>query len=146
MFFKIELITVVFPVPAAPERTLNGFVKICLQILRHESLKYGQEKDKIYGILFDGAWLWEEYLNTIFVGHQLGITHAENKTGKNGIQLYDGGKKCYYPDFYKQTQGDLTGDSSFVLDAKYKRLGVSSTIDDQKKLKNSAIKSPFFIS
>jgi len=106
--------------------------KICLQILRHESLKYGQEKDKIYGILFDGAWLWEEYLNTIFIKYQLGITHAENKTGKNGIQLYDGGKKCYYPDFYKQTQGDLTGDSSFVLDAKYKRLGISSTIDDQK--------------
>ena len=40
--------------------------KICLQILRHESLKYGHEKDKVYGILFDGAWLWEEYLNKIF--------------------------------------------------------------------------------
>jgi 5-methylcytosine-specific restriction enzyme subunit McrC len=32
---------------------------LCLQILRHEQIKYGVEKDKIYGILFDGAWLWK---------------------------------------------------------------------------------------
>lgn len=38
---------------------------LCLRILRHESIKYGQEKDKVYGILFDGAWLWEEYLAII---------------------------------------------------------------------------------
>ena len=106
--------------------------KICLQILRHESLKYGHEKDKIYGILFDGAWLWEEYLNTTFKEHQLGITHAENKLGKNGISLYNGGKRCYYPDFYKQTPGDKTGESSYVLDAKYKRLGSSVAVDEQE--------------
>lgn len=105
--------------------------KICLQILRHESLKYGFEKDKIYGILFDGAWLWEEYLNKIFYEHHLEITHAKNKTGENGIQLYDGGRKCYYPDFYKKIPGDNTGESSFVLDAKYKRLGSFVDADEQ---------------
>ena len=106
--------------------------KICLQILRHESLKYGQEKDKVYGILFDGAWLWEEYLNTIFEEKLLKITHAKNKTGENGIALYENGRKSYYPDFYQKVEGDKQGEKSFVLDAKYKRLGRDVKIDEEE--------------
>ncbi|MBP5365593.1 MAG: hypothetical protein J6Y82_06690 [Bacteroidales bacterium] len=102
--------------------------RLCLQILRHEELKYGRQKDQIYGILFDGAWLWEEYLNTIFEKKKLGITHAKNKTGENGIQIYKGSHK-YFPDFYIQTKGDETGEKSFVFDAKYKRL-VRGEIDE----------------
>ena len=105
--------------------------KICLQILRHESLKYGQEKDKVYGILFDGAWLWEEYLDTIFEENHLNITHAKNKTGENGIALYVNGKKSYYPDFYMKVEGDTEGEKSFVLDAKYKRLDKGKHKDEQ---------------
>lgn len=93
--------------------------KICVQILRHEAIKYGREKDKIYGVLFDGAWLWEEYLNTIFTRAKLVITHAKNKTGENGIAIYKNGKNCYYPDFYRKTD---VAETSFVLDAKYKHL------------------------
>ena len=93
--------------------------KICVQILRHEAIKYGREKDKIYGVLFDGAWLWEEYLNTIFTRAKMVITHAKNKTGENGIAIYKNGKKCYYPDFYRKTDA---AETSFVLDAKYKHL------------------------
>lgn len=103
--------------------------KLCLQILRHESIKYGQDKDKVYGVLFDGAWLWEEYLNKVFEEHDLFITHAKNRTGENGIQLYEGGKKCYYPDFYRQVKGDA--EKSFVFDAKYKRLNKDKHIDEQ---------------
>lgn len=102
--------------------------KICLQILRHESIKYGQEKDKVYGILFDGAWLWEEYLNTIFEDNNLAITHAKNKIGENGISLYKGGAKCYYPDFYRVISD--SAENTFVLDAKYKRLNKAKTIDE----------------
>ena len=93
--------------------------KICVQILRHEALKYGQEKDKIYGVLFDGAWLWEEYLDTIFARARLDITHAKNKTGENGILLYKNKRKSLYPDFYRKTD---VAETSFVLDAKYKQL------------------------
>ena len=107
--------------------------KLCLQILRHESIKYGQDKDKVYGILFDGAWLWEEYLNKVFEEHNLSITHAKNKTGENGIQLYEGGKKCYYPDFYYRVKNDKEGERSFVVDAKYKRLGDDKRIDDSNQ-------------
>lgn len=45
--------------------------KICIQILTFEGLKYGKEKDKVYGLLFDGAWLWEEYLNTFLINSGL---------------------------------------------------------------------------
>ena len=106
--------------------------KICLQILRHESLKYGQEKDKVYGILFDGAWLWEEYLNTIL--QKSGYTHAENLTGKNPITLYNGNPR--YPDFYKTEQikdfkyGNSIPDGNDILDAKYKQLDSKSDRDD----------------
>lgn len=106
--------------------------KICLQILRHESLKYGQEKDKVYGILFDGAWLWEEYLDKIFEEHHLNITHARNKTEEKGIPLYKG-SGSYFPDFYIQVKGDTEGEKSFVLDAKYKRLDKGKHIDEQSE-------------
>ena len=109
--------------------------KICLQILRHEALKYGQEKDKIYGVLFDGAWLWEEYLNTIFTNARLEITHAKNKTGENGIPIYNGSKR-YYPDFYRRND---CVEKSFVLDAKYKRLGFEVKADGQEDEKTNTI-------
>lgn len=51
--------------------------KICLQILRREGLSYGkQDRDKVYGIVFDGSWLWEEYLNTILKEND--FLHPEN--------------------------------------------------------------------
>src|SRR5699024_12150821 len=34
--------------------------KICKKILNYEGIKFGISKDKIYGILFDGAWLRSE--------------------------------------------------------------------------------------
>ena len=85
---------------------------LCLQILRMEEVKYGESSDEICGILFDGAWLWEEYVNTILSNH--GFKHPENKLHKGGIYLFDDHSGIRYPDFYKD---------NMVLDAKYKRLG-----------------------
>ncbi len=85
---------------------------LCLQILRMEEVKYGESEDEICGILFDGAWLWEEYVNTILGG--IGFTHPENKLHKGGIYLFEDHSGIRYPDFYKD---------DMVLDAKYKRLG-----------------------
>lgn len=98
--------------------------KICLAILNHKKLKYGQNTDKIYGVLFDGAWLWEEYLATLL--YKLDFTHAQNKTRKNGISLWKSNPR--YPDFYKGKQsetftyGTLIPDENYILDAKYKPL------------------------
>jgi 5-methylcytosine-specific restriction enzyme subunit McrC len=86
--------------------------RICLQILRYEGLKYGQEKDKIYGILFDGAWLWEEYTNTFL--KECGFKHPRNDNSKDGINLFrTRGHYVRYPDFWKE---------GFIIDAKYKRM------------------------
>lgn len=86
--------------------------KICLQILRKEGLSFGEnKKDKVYGLVFDGAWLWEEYLNTFLSD----FVHAENKTGRNAINLFQNDKSYErFPDFYR--------DNDIVLDAKYKRM------------------------
>ena len=85
--------------------------KICMQILKYEGLKYGKEKDKVYGLLFDGAWLWEEYLNTFI--NKCGFRHPKNKTSEGAIYLFNNGKGKRFPDFWKE---------NFILDAKYKRL------------------------
>lgn len=87
--------------------------KLCVQILRQEEIKYGTDDDRVYGILFDGAWLWEEYLNTLLC--EKGFTHPENKLGTGAIYLFEhGGQR--FPDFWKQ---------DIVLDAKYKKLAIN---------------------
>ncbi len=85
---------------------------LCLQILRMEEVKYGENDEEICGILFDGAWLWEEYVNTILC--ELGFTHPQNKLGKGRIYIFGDHSGASYPDFYNDVM---------VLDAKYKRLG-----------------------
>jgi hypothetical protein len=89
--------------------------KLCVQILRQEEIKYGTDDDRIYGILFDGAWLWEEYLNNLLC--KKGFIHPENKLGTGAIYLFEhGGQR--FPDFWKQ---------DIVLDAKYKKLAINGT-------------------
>ena len=92
--------------------------KLCVQILRHEEIKYGTDDDRIYGILFDGAWLWEEYLNTLLC--EKGFIHPENKLGTGAIYLFEhGGQR--FPDFWKQ---------DIVLDAKYKKTAINGDLLD----------------
>lgn len=85
---------------------------LCLQILRMEEIKYGENDEEMCGILFDGAWLWEEYVNTIL--GRYGFVHPENRLGKGAIYLFEDKSGIRYPDFYKD---------DIVLDAKYKRIG-----------------------
>jgi 5-methylcytosine-specific restriction endonuclease McrBC regulatory subunit McrC len=83
---------------------------LCMQILRYEEIKYGRNEDEIYGVLFDGAWLWEEYLNTLL--KDCGYKHPQNKVLSGRIHLFTDNSGARYPDFYKD---------GIVLDAKYKR-------------------------
>lgn len=91
--------------------------KLCLQILRHEKLRHGVGKtDEIHGILFDGAWLWEEYVGTLL--KEKGFVHSDNKLKKRGIKLFTNRSLKVYPDFYIEPRD---GKDGVVLDAKYKR-------------------------
>ena len=82
--------------------------RLCLQILRHEELKYGQEEDEIYGVLIDAAWLWEEYLATILEGK---YNHYLKDSGKR-FYLFKPKKQQIIPDY-------LSLDKKIVADAKY---------------------------
>ncbi len=98
--------------------------KICMQILRFEGLKFGEKDDKIYGLLFDGAWLWEEYLNTIL--KDCNFKHPLNKTSKGAIHLFADTKSYKrYPDFWKD---------NFIIDAKYKQLSGSIDRNDMNQI------------
>lgn len=98
--------------------------RLCIQILRQEEIKYGSDEDTVYGVLFDGAWLWEEYLNTIL--EPLGYNHPENKLRRGAIHLFAPKRGERFPDFYNEQT---------VLDAKYKRYeGTSLTMIDREDI------------
>lgn len=82
--------------------------RLCLQILRHEELKYGQDEDEVYGVLIDAAWLWEEYLATILEGK---YNHYLKDTSKR-FYLFKPKKQQIIPDY-------LSLDKKIVADAKY---------------------------
>lgn len=100
--------------------------ELCLQILRYESESYGDNKRQMKGIIFNAAWLWEEYLNTL-LSHQ-GYLHPMNKERMGGLRIFErpeveenftSSSRSIFPDFYSRSQ---------VLDAKYKpmdRKGIS---------------------
>ena len=94
--------------------------RLCLQILRHEELKYGHEDNEIYGVLIDAAWLWEEYL-------------AEILKGKYNHYLKDSGKRFYLFENFQQIIPDyLSLDKNIVADAKYIPLNTEKSYGEEK--------------
>lgn len=89
-----------------------GLQKLCLMILMHRRHSFSGKSKNIHGILFDVAWLWEEYLNTLIKDH---FIHPKNKKSKNGISLFSDRVRTVFPDFYNRESG-------VVIDAKYKNL------------------------
>jgi 5-methylcytosine-specific restriction endonuclease McrBC regulatory subunit McrC len=91
--------------------------KICLRILRDEKVTTGEDDDRIYGLLFDGSWLWEEYLDKVFKENNLGWSHPDNRTGAGVDCLFEDGQRIF-PDFIKR---NVDGETAVrVGDAKYK--------------------------
>ena len=81
-------------------------------ILNREKHGLGYQEQKIHGILFDVAWLWEEYVHSLL---PKGFIHPRNKDKTDGISVFSVGKRKVYPDFYDRER-------KIVLDAKYKKL------------------------
>ena len=95
--------------------------RLCLQILRHEELKYGQETNEIYGVLIDAAWLWEEYLSVVLDGR---FNHYTKDGGKR-YSLFTPHMQQIIPDY-------LSLDMKTVADAKYIPLDRESWYGDEK--------------
>ncbi|MDD6440682.1 MAG: hypothetical protein PUG71_00915 [bacterium] len=88
--------------------------QLCILILRNEQHQYGNGTRNVYGILFDGAWLWEEYMNTL-IGDA--FYHPRNKAGDGAQRLFDGKYGLIYPDFIGKDRMNR-----IIADAKYKPL------------------------
>lgn len=87
--------------------------RLCLLILRHQKHQIGAGARQIYGILFDGAWLWEEYVNSLIEDV---FYHPMNKGGKGAQRLFDGNREgLIYPDFISRNS-----EMRIIADAKYK--------------------------
>lgn len=86
--------------------------KLCLLILRHQKHHIGSANQQIYGILFDGAWLWEEYINLLINDI---FYHPKNKAGLGAQHLFWRNKGRIYPDFIS-----LSKEMRMIADAKYK--------------------------
>jgi 5-methylcytosine-specific restriction endonuclease McrBC regulatory subunit McrC len=99
--------------------------KLCIRLLEHDGLSIKHSsKNNIAGIVFDAAWLWEEYLNVIL--KPLAYNHPTNKTSQGAVSLFGNrdGYPCY-PDFYKD---------GVVLDAKYKFLDKAGNEMERKDI------------
>ena len=93
---------------------------LCKIILEHKKLQYSNKGKQVYGILFDGSWLWEEYIGSILGNY--GFIHPENKEKKGGIRLFDKDIEDTFDNNYGKIYPDFYKPEEFILDAKYKHL------------------------
>ena len=104
------------PIRHAYYKEYRELQKLCLTILQRHKHYIGNGKEKIHGILFDGAWLWEEYIDTLV---STDFYHPKNKGDSGSQRLFSRhlGPKIglVYPDFIGRNQ-----ENRIIADAKYK--------------------------
>ena len=100
------------PIRYAYFREYSALQRLCILILKSEKHDIGSGIQNSYGILFDGAWLWEEYINILLSSH---FYHPKNKSKFGAQQLFSDGKGLIYPDFISKST-----DPRLIVDAKYK--------------------------
>ena len=88
--------------------------QLCILILRNEHHHYGNGTRNVYGILFDGSWIWEEYVNTL-IGEY--FYHPKNKAREGVQKLFSRNTGSIYPDFIGKEKT-----KHIIADAKYKPL------------------------
>lgn len=109
---------------------------LAFAILQDEGASIYQQEDvsehDINGVIFDGAWLWEEYLATILEPE--GYYHADTAKSSTAINIFKEYKKdkegnkgkeyktgTLYPDFRHIIDENNKQACNVILDAKYKR-------------------------
>ena len=109
---KIIRMNKIKPIRHAYFREYRKLQELCLMILSREKHGLGPQSQRVHGILFDVAWLWEEYVYTLLPKC---FVHPRNKDKTDGISVFSVGKRKVYPDFYDRER-------KIVLDAKYKKM------------------------
>lgn len=85
---------------------------LCMLILQHQKHQIGSGSRQVYGVLFDGSWLWEEYIYVLIKDF---FHHPKNKTGEGAQYLFGGHKGRIYPDYISKST-----EPRIIADAKYK--------------------------
>ena len=93
-------------------REYRALQNLCILILQHTKHQIGVGNRQIYGVLFDGAWLWEEYVNSLVSDS---FYHPMNKGSKGAQRLFNNNIGLIYPDFISKDS-----ENRFIADAKYK--------------------------
>ncbi len=88
--------------------------RLCLHILQHRRHQIGTGPRQVYGIVFDGAWLWEEYVNLLVADY---FHHPRNKRREGAQRLFNNNIGIVYPDFISRDK-----DNRIIADAKYKSI------------------------
>ena len=100
------------PLRHAYYREYSDLQRLCLFILQNRKHLVGTGPKQIYGILFDGAWLWEEYINSL-IGNK--FYHPMNKARIGKHYLFNNETGPIYPDFIGKDH-----QNRIIADAKYK--------------------------
>lgn len=99
--------------------------QLCLMILEYKHHGIGFGNKSIYGILFDGSWFWEEYINRLIKDN---FYHPMNRNNVGRQWLFDKGNSqregLIYPDFIGNNIS-----CRVVGDAKYKPLSNIRRLD-----------------
>ena len=121
-------------------------VKLCIAILQHHKIRYCSEKKEVFGILFSGSWLWEEYLyKSVF--RELKFLHPDNRKKTDPIHVFSGKnintkvdeeilERNYaprYPDFLLAKDKGIFRKSQecmVVVDAKYRHFSYCGDRDN----------------
>lgn len=99
------------PIRHAYYREYRRLQHLCLLILQHQKHQIGAGNKQVYGILFDGAWLWEEYVNLLVRDI---FYHPMNRVGQGAQRLFAGKAGLIYPDFIsRDSQNRVIGDAKY---------------------------------
>ncbi|MBQ7990346.1 MAG: hypothetical protein IJ251_04775 [Oscillospiraceae bacterium] len=93
-------------------REYRALQRLCILILKNEKYNIGSGSRQIYGVLFDGAWLWEEYVYSLIGKH---FYHPMNRVGKDAQYLFYRRIGKIFPDFIGRD-----AEHRIIADAKYK--------------------------
>jgi len=85
---------------------------LCLLILNRGKCQIGYGIEEISGVIFDGAWLWEEYINVLICDL---FYHPKNKAHDGTQHLFYNKLGRIYPDFMSRNS-----QNRIIADAKYK--------------------------
>ena len=101
---------------------LRGIARMILEDERWTLFGEAPEEE-VSGVVFDGSWLWEEYVATVL--EKAGLRHGTEPV----LRVFKYKDKRFVPDFYRPN-GSGEQECDIVLDAKYKRSNPAGQRED----------------